>query len=165
MKDHVIMNTTSNLTSNRSARKIAIGLILALAIIVTLMAKWRKASRAPSPSPTRMAQETQRPSPLKLPTLIEFGAGKCVACKAMKPVLETLKRNYQGQLIVTSVDVWENAKEAERHNVRMIPTQVFFEPDGKELYRHTGFLTADAIAGEWAKLGYVFTTDTTGNAP
>ena len=36
----------------------------------------------------------------------------------------------------------------------MIPTQIFYAPDGTELYRHTGFYGREEILGKWQQLGY-----------
>lgn len=91
-----------------------------------------------------------------LPTLIDFGASKCEACKKLAPILEKLKKDYMGRLVVTFVDVWkeENESKAEKFEINRIPTQIFFAPDGKELWRHVGFMSEKDILAKWKELGY-----------
>lgn len=91
-----------------------------------------------------------------LPRLVDLGASKCVPCKLMKPILEKLTRDYAGRMEVIFIDVWENRAEGTRHGIRMIPTQIFYAADGKELYRHEGFLSEQAILAKWKELGVQF---------
>jgi len=81
----------------------------------------------------------------KIPRLLDLGAGKCMSCKAMEPVLEDLRREYKEQFRVEFIDVWKNPKEAEKYKIQSIPTQIFFDADGKELFRHTGFMSKEDI--------------------
>ncbi len=93
-----------------------------------------------------------------LPKLMDLGAHKCVPCKKMAPILEELARDYKGVFEVEFVDVWqsENRERAMQYKVRMIPTQIFFDAEGKELWRHVGFFSKMDILREWRKLGYDF---------
>ncbi len=68
-----------------------------------------------------------------LPILIDFGAGSCVPCKEMAPVLEKLNKEYRGKVIIKFVDVWRNPELAENFPVQVIPTQFFFNSDGSPL--------------------------------
>ena len=81
-----------------------------------------------------------------LPRLVDLGAGKCIPCKQMKPILTELTRDYDGQFDVVFIDVWENREEGERYGIRLIPTQIFYGADGKELFRHEGFFAKKDIA-------------------
>ncbi|MFT3780512.1 MAG: thioredoxin family protein [Nibricoccus sp.] len=89
----------------------------------------------------------------KLPRLVDLGAGKCIPCKQMKPILEELTKEYAGQLDVEFIDIWENKASGESFGVRMIPTQIFFSADGKELFRHEGFFAKKDILAKWKELG------------
>ena len=93
---------------------------------------------------------------IKLPLLLDLGADKCVPCKMMEPVLEELKTQYDRKLTVKFIDVWQNPKEAEAYSVQSIPTQIFFDADGKELFRHIGFISKEDILSKWAELGVEF---------
>ena len=93
-----------------------------------------------------------------LPKLVDLGASKCIPCKKMAPILDELKKDYAGIVDVEFIDVWqkENAKKAEEYKVESIPTQVFLDPKGKELWRHVGFFSKEDILAKWKELGYDF---------
>lgn len=88
-----------------------------------------------------------------LPRLVDLGAGKCIPCKMMKPVLEELKANYAETFKTEFIDVWENAEAAKPYNINLIPTQIFYGADGKELFRHEGFFSKEDILNKWKELG------------
>ncbi|WP_020676719.1 thioredoxin family protein [Geopsychrobacter electrodiphilus] len=92
-----------------------------------------------------------------LPKLVDVGADKCIPCIKMAPILESLKTDFAGRLEVQFVDAWKNRDEAASYGVQMIPTQIFFAPEGQELYRHTGFFAREDILNKWQELGYRFT--------
>lgn len=66
-----------------------------------------------------------------LPIIIDFGADSCNPCKEMAPVLAKLNKELQGKAIIKFVDVWKYQKLAEGYPISVIPTQVFFDKDGK----------------------------------
>ncbi|MCE5314462.1 MAG: thioredoxin family protein [Armatimonadota bacterium] len=74
-----------------------------------------------------------------LPRLLDLGATKCVPCKMMVPVLDDLSKEYKGKLKVDFIDVWKDQSAGEKYNVQSIPTQIFFDAKGKEVYRHVGY--------------------------
>jgi len=88
-----------------------------------------------------------------LPKLVDLGAGKCIPCKAMKPILDELKQDYKEQFKVTFIDVWENPDEAKGYEINLIPTQIFYDSSGKELFRHEGFFSKEDILTKWKELG------------
>lgn len=88
-----------------------------------------------------------------LPRLVDLGAGKCIPCKAMAPILEGLKAEYAGRLEVQFIDVWKNPDAATPYGIRMIPTQIFYGGDGRELARHQGFMAKDEILAQWKAVG------------
>jgi thioredoxin 1 len=90
-----------------------------------------------------------------LPRLVDLGAGKCIPCKQMKPVLAELTQEYAGQFDVVFIDVWENKAAGESYGIRLIPTQIFLTADGKELARHEGFMAKKDILAKWKELGVV----------
>lgn len=92
----------------------------------------------------------------ELPKLVDVGADKCIPCIKMAPILTALKSDFEGRLEVQFVDAWKNREAAEGFGVRMIPTQIFFAPDGREIYRHTGFYAREDILNKWQELGYRF---------
>lgn len=91
-----------------------------------------------------------------LPQLLEFGSKKCIACQKMAPIIEALTNDYKGVLRVEFVDVAvkEKLAMAQQHKIRTIPTQVFLDAKGKELWRHEGFISREDIEKKWQSLGY-----------
>lgn len=66
-----------------------------------------------------------------LPVIIDFGSDSCIPCKEMAPTLEELNEELRGKVIVKFVDVWKNGGAASGIPFKMIPTQFFFDKDGK----------------------------------
>ena len=97
------------------------------------------------------------PQPAKaLPQLIDLGATTCIPCKAMAPILEQLKHDFDGRFGVTFIDVWQEPAAGEAYGVQLIPTQIFFDAQGKELFRHVGFFSREQILATWKDLGFDF---------
>jgi len=92
----------------------------------------------------------------QLPRLVDVGADKCIPCKMMAPILEELKEEYTGRMDVMFVDAWKKPEEAEKYGVQMIPTQIFYDTEGKELFRRIGFIGKEDILTKWLELGYDF---------
>ncbi|NPV49347.1 MAG: hypothetical protein HPY69_20575 [Armatimonadetes bacterium] len=88
-----------------------------------------------------------------LPRLVDLGAGECIPCKQMAPILEELRAEFANRFLVEFVDVWENPAAADRYRIRVIPTQIFLGADGKELFRHEGFFSKEDILAKWRELG------------
>lgn len=130
-----------------------------LAAVVAGLIALKRSDRGPAPSPgiatapppeVAMARPAARPA---LPRLVDLGAGKCIPCKLMAPILEELKKEYAGQFEVQFIDVWENPEAGKRYGVELIPTQIFYDANGRELYRHAGFFGKEDILAKWKELG------------
>jgi thioredoxin 1 len=117
----------------------------------------------PNPPPTAKADDQPTSGPAtpasgpavakKTPRVIDLGADKCKACKELAPILEQLRKEYEGRVTVDFIDVWKNAKAGEPYKIRVIPTQVFFDKEGKEVWRHEGFLPKADFIAKFAELG------------
>jgi thioredoxin 1 len=79
------------------------------------------------------------------PTLIDFGLRTCNVCRKMAPYLESLSNDYRGRANVLFVDVRANQAIAQKFRVQMLPAQIFINPQGKEVQRHTGFMDKEGI--------------------
>ena len=87
------------------------------------------------------------------PTVIDLGARACIPCKKMAPILESLSNEYQGKAAILFIDVHEDQAAARKFRVQMIPTQIFFDAQGKETKRHIGFLDKAGIVKELRSAG------------
>ncbi|HON89937.1 MAG TPA: organomercurial lyase [Sedimentisphaerales bacterium] len=126
------------------------GLIVSVAAILV----WKqrdKEERASSGLTT--AAVAAVPSEPGLPRLVDLGADKCVPCKMMAPILEELKEQYKGTFDVVFLDVWKNPDAGAQYGIKLIPTQIFYDASGKELFRHEGFFSKDDILAKWKEFG------------
>ncbi|MBT1075329.1 thioredoxin family protein [Geobacter grbiciae] len=87
------------------------------------------------------------------PAVIDLGARYCIPCKKMAPILESLATEYRGKASILFIDVNENQAAPKRFRVQMIPTQIFFDAQGKEVKRHMGFMDKTDIVKELNALG------------
>ncbi len=80
-------------------------------------------------------------------TFIELGSVNCIPCKAMQPVMKNIEKKYDNQVKVIFYDVWtqEQRPYAEKYGIKLIPTQVFLDENGKEFHRHEGFYPEEEI--------------------
>jgi thioredoxin 1 len=86
-------------------------------------------------------------------TMIDLGATSCIPCKMMAPIIEKLEKDYRGKAVIVFIDVWKNKEQARRFGIRAIPTQVFYDGGGKEVYRHVGFMAEKDIVAQLKKMG------------
>lgn len=86
-------------------------------------------------------------------TMIDLGAKKCIPCKMMAPILEKMEKVYKGKAVIAFIDVWEHQEPVNRFGIRAIPTQIFFDKNGQEVYRHEGFLAEKNIVAILEKMG------------
>ena len=78
-------------------------------------------------------------------TFIELGADKCIPCKAMQPIMREIAAEFEGRVQVVFYDVWKNPEPGRKYGIQLIPTQVFVDKSGKEIFRHTGLFPKDEL--------------------
>ena len=88
-----------------------------------------------------------------LPKLLDLGAGKCIPCKKMAPILEEIKKEYRGVIDVEFIDVWKDRAAGLKYGIRLIPTQIFYDASGRELTRHEGFMGKEDILETFKRFG------------
>ncbi|MCF8040565.1 MAG: thioredoxin family protein [Desulfarculaceae bacterium] len=117
-------------------------MVLALALSLALLAA--------APGPASATEEL----PVKgMVTLVDLGADKCIPCRMMAPILDELKIEYKGKAAIVFLDVWKDRSLAAQYGIRAIPTQVFYDKQGREAFRHEGFLSKENIELVLTKLG------------
>jgi len=104
---------------------------------------------------TKDASQKQTPttSSESLPRLVDVGRGTCIPCKMMAPILEELKKEYSGIAVIEVVDLRYDRGAASQYRIRVIPTQIFFDRYGKEVWRHEGFMSKEAIIAKFREMG------------
>ncbi len=86
-------------------------------------------------------------------TMIDLGATSCLPCKLMAPIMKKLENQYREKAAIVFIDVWKHRDQAKRFSIRTIPTQIFFDKEGRELYRHEGFMSEAAIVRQLKEMG------------
>jgi len=86
-------------------------------------------------------------------TMVDFGAPFCAPCKAMAPFLEKLEKEYKGRAAIVVLDVGKAPDVCERYGITELPTQIFYNKEGKEILRHTGFMKEEDIVKQLKKMG------------
>mgnify|MGYP000112008391 CR=1 FL=1 len=119
---------------------------IALGAIVAL-----KATRGPAPTDVS-ATQPQAPA-VGLPRLVDLGSTTCLPCKQMAPILEELKAELQGKIVVEVIDIAKDPKAADTYAINVIPTQIIFDARGREVFRHEGFLAKADILAQLEKQG------------
>ena len=126
------------------------GIIVALAIFVWVQTQ--RLSKGPEISPPATPHADGSPSSGRV-TMIDLGATECIPCKMMAPIIEDLQKESAGRADILFIDVWKNPGPAKKYGIRTIPTQIFFDQNGQEVQRHTGFMDKKRITDILRKLG------------
>jgi len=131
-------------------RRVLVVTVLGLAMAAGAMGyvlTERAAARAPE---VRFVDEVERTLLLGKPTVVEFGANACATCRDMKPVLEALRREHGQRISVLDVDILKTRDYIARYRIQLMPTQVFFDAQGREIGRNMGKISGGEIL---ARLG------------
>ncbi|MDY6832223.1 MAG: thioredoxin family protein [Thermodesulfobacteriota bacterium] len=86
-------------------------------------------------------------------TMVDLGAHWCVPCKMMEPIIAELQQEYAGRASIIFIDLDKHKDQAQRFGVRGIPTQIFYDREGREAGRNVGFLDKKSIIEMLEKLG------------
>jgi len=144
---------------NKTVYRTVVIAIVAIVVAATIVAKQRKpaASEPPesqsegtAPAVTHQAAPSEGKA---LPQVLDFGRGVCTMCKMMKPVLDELAKEYDGRAIIKIIDIDEQEELTDQHKIELIPTQVFLDAEGKEVFRHTGFMPKEDIVAKLKEMG------------
>lgn len=132
---------------NRATWWVAAGLPLALAAGVGLYQRVGQEAVAPQPAAEAypVADPVVRALAAGKPAIIEFGANACQSCREMKPVLAALVQSHGDRITVADVDILKERDFISRYQIRLMPTQVFFDAQGQEIGRHMGKISGDEI--------------------
>lgn len=138
-------------------------IILALVIIVVVASSYYKNEYLKNQNSDKISvNEAQVESGQDEPLLpgstgrlmmMDLGSTGCVPCQMMEPILDELTREYQGRVDIQFVDVNERQEFADKYKIYAIPTQIFFDRSGKEVYRHEGFFAKEEIIKKLKQMG------------
>lgn len=104
----------------------------------------------PKPEPEKVAEK-----PKELPKMWDFGSEKCIPCKTMKEILDPMMVDYKGKVDIRIISVYEDKERTQQFRIVTIPTQVFIDAEGKELFRHIGVYPRDSIEARFRQYGFI----------
>jgi len=87
------------------------------------------------------------------PVLVDFGANSCVPCRQLRPILKEINKEYSEKASVLVIDVYKYQDLARQYQIQLIPTLVFFDSKGKEVFRHVGILEKEKIVAKLKEIG------------
>jgi len=87
------------------------------------------------------------------PVLVDFGANSCIPCRQLRPILREIDKEYTGRARTLVIDVYKYQNLAREYKVQLIPTLVFFDSNGKEVFRHVGVLEKEKIVAKLKEIG------------
>ena len=86
-------------------------------------------------------------------TMIDLGRKTCTQCKMMAPILERLEKEYRGKAAIVFINLLDYPEQQYKYKLKALPTQIFFDPAGEEVYRHVGFMSEEDIVAQLNKMG------------
>ncbi len=83
-------------------------------------------------------------------TFLEFGSSGCSACKRMEKVMQDIREKYPEKVKVVFYNITfpKNRKLMKYYGVSVIPTQILLDTEGKEFFRHTGYISTKEITNK-----------------
>ena len=85
------------------------------------------------------------------PILVDFYADWCAPCKAMNPILKSVKSKMGDQIKILKINIDKNQAVANKFNVRGIPTFILFQSNEIKL-RKSGLLEENNLLEELKKI-------------
>ena len=87
------------------------------------------------------------------PMVVDFGSNSCIPCRQLRPVLQKVRKDHEGKLEVLIIEIQKNQQLAAEYQIQVMPTVVFIDKAGKEVFRHQGFMSEERIKEQLAKMG------------
>ena len=135
---------------------IVVAVVAAVAVVAGLRTRRDRQASSSSISgragPVEPGARLARAS-VSIPRMVDIGAGRCIPCRKMAPILAELRSEYAGRADVVFIDVSERPDIADDYRFRAIPTQIFYDRQGREAWRHEGFLDKPEIVAQFRRLG------------
>ncbi len=92
--------------------------------------------------------------PGDLPRLVNLKTENCIHCKRMVPVLAELKQDYGEAFRIYTFDIGVHPDIGRAYGtIRILPTLVFFDREGREVLRYEGYMSKADILYRFESLG------------
>jgi thioredoxin 1 len=89
------------------------------------------------------------------PALYDFGRGMCIPCMEMEKILGSIKGKYGNQIEVRLVMAEKDEGLFKQFKIMLIPTQVFLDASGKEVFRHVGLYPEQELVDKLKELNFI----------
>jgi thioredoxin 1 len=90
-----------------------------------------------------------------LPVVLEFDRKYCPVCHASELAIQAVKHEYPGQFAVRKLYIDEEEYLFHRYKVVIVPTQVFLNASGQEVYRHEGVFKPAELVRKLHELKFI----------
>jgi thioredoxin 1 len=106
-----------------------------------------------APPSTNTKEEFNQALKSGKPVLVDFGANSCMPCRQLRPILKEIEKEYAEKAKILIIDVYKYQDLAREYRVQLIPTLIFFDKTGKEVFRHVGAWDKTSIVGKLKEAG------------
>ncbi len=108
---------------------------------------------AVKPPESNTEEELKRALASGNPLLVDFGANSCLPCRELRPILKEIAKDFAGKAEILVIDVYKYQHLAREYKILVLPTLVFFDAKGKEVFRQPGVMNKDQIAAKLKEIG------------
>jgi len=108
---------------------------------------------ATKPPESNTEEDFKKALTIGKPVLVDFGANSCIPCRQIRPILKEISKEYAGKAGILVIDVYKYPDLAKEYKIQLIPTLVFFDAKGKEVFRHLGVLEKEKIVAKLKEIG------------
>ena len=120
-------------------RKILLVALVVVLVIGVFAVKKITEGQTPEPAPVEQGELPLEVTSIDFgelksygqPIMLDFGSESCGPCQAMRPALEAMYEEMKGKVVIQYTDVRANPEAAQNYPVQVIPTQIFFDKEGK----------------------------------
>jgi thioredoxin 1 len=89
------------------------------------------------------------------PAILDFGRGLCANCKLMEQILGKIQERYGDQVEVRFLYIDKDEPLFRQYRIVIVPTQVFLDASGKEVFRHSGIFPLELLEQRLRELKFI----------
>lgn len=89
------------------------------------------------------------------PLIVDFGMTRCLQCIQQSKTMDRLKETFGESVLLQFVHIGEQEAMASVYKVMLIPTLVYFDAQGQEVFRNVGQMEHDEMVTKARALGMI----------